>query len=178
MFLQENHTDSRRDPLGNGLVTSWCVEVTEVEDSSAPVVPAVPHRSPCSGVRTNLTIPLPQGHGDSTPTTVGLLPAWLAITCLAITTLILVNAFAFPLYGFSIALKHQAMDFEEERILRCLLLKSRYLGQRHVPPHRPNAKNVPHSQSHTWLACVAMAQMPLWSLRILLGVGRDWIGRA
>lgn len=68
------------------------------------------------------------------------------------------------------------MDFEEERILRRLLLKGRYLGQRHVPPHRPTVEKAPHSQSHTWLAGFAMAQYVLWPLKTLLGVGKglDW----
>lgn len=72
--------------------------------------------------------------------------------------------------------RHEAKDFQEERILRHLLLKGRCLGQRHVPPHRPSAKTVYHSQGHTWPAWVAMAQSAPWPLKTLLGVGTglDW----
>lgn len=56
--------------------------------------------------------------------------------------------------------RHWAVDFEEERILRHLLLKGRYLGQRHIPPQKPNAKTASNSQGHTWLACTVAKLAP------------------
>lgn len=56
--------------------------------------------------------------------------------------------------------RHWAVDFQEERILRHLLLKGRYLGQRHVPPQKPNAKTASNSQGHTWLSCTVATLAP------------------
>lgn len=65
-----------------------CVEVTEMEGSPAP---AVSSEEPLFRSQDDL-ITL-QGHGGQH--TSDLLPGYLAIPCLAITTLVLVNAFAF-----------------------------------------------------------------------------------
>lgn len=65
MFLEENHTDSLRGPLGNAQgQTSICGS-----DRSEVILQHLqcqqcPQRSPCSGVRTHLIIRLLQGHGD------------------------------------------------------------------------------------------------------------------
>lgn len=139
---------------------------------SSTCSPAVPSEEPLFRSQDDL-ITL-QGHGGQHAS--DLSPGYLAIPCLAITTLVLVNAFAFFLvwlYHYPEMLmifppepqsrmlgRHRAVDFEEERILRQLLLKGRYLGQRHVPPQKPNAKTASNSRGHTWLACTVAKLAP------------------
>lgn len=52
---------------------------------------------------------------------------------------------------------HQAVDFQEERILWHLLLKGRYLGQRYVPLPRHDAKKALNSQGHLAGLCCGQA---------------------
>lgn len=70
--------------------------------------------------------------------------------------------------------QHQAVDFQEERILRHLLLKGRYLarGISHLTGiMQKEKKNASKSQGHTWLAFAVTKLAPL-ALKTLLGVGK------
>lgn len=62
--------------------------------------------------------------------------------------------------------QHQAVDFQEERILRHLLLKGRYLarGISHLTGiMQKEKKNASKSQGHTWLAFAVTKLGPLAS---------------